>query len=68
MRAERIVLRAKHLAVRKNLERMINAMARDIAVLKKENHRLSQKLAEYENNDKLVRPATMAEASRILVQ
>ena len=69
MRADRLVLRAKHLAARKALEGMLRQVIKENQELRAQLGEAQAKLADLadEASTRLIRPATMAEASNILV-
>lgn len=67
MRAERIVLRAKHLMARKGLEAMIKKLIAENQELRRLVGELRAEIEKQDNDAKLIRPATMQEASKILV-
>lgn len=66
MRAEIIVLRAKRRAARRSREMMVERLVRGNVLLKQENLQLKEKLQRHEDEDKLIRPATMHESTTIL--
>lgn len=69
MRAERMILRAKHLAARRSLETMIRRLIEENQALMAKLGEAQAKLKDLEDEaaSKLIRPATMSETSKILV-
>lgn len=67
MRAERMILRAKHLAARKGLESLLRKAMDENNELRKTVAELSNQLQKHEDDGKLIRPATMSETSKILL-
>lgn len=67
MRAERMVLRAKHLQARKMYDGMISRLIAENRDLRKLVSELRAALEKHEDEGKLIRPATMSEASNILL-
>jgi len=69
MRAERMILRAKHLAARKALEGLLNQVINENRELRVQLGEAQAKLADLadEAKSKLIRPATMGETAKIMV-
>lgn len=67
MRAERMILRAKHLQARKGLESLLKQLMQENKELVKLVGELRAALQQHEDEGKLVRPATMKEAANILL-
>jgi len=69
MRAERMILRAKHLAARKALEGMLNRVITENQDLRVQLGEAQAKLADLadEARTRLIRPATTGETARIMV-
>lgn len=69
MRAERMILRAKHLAARRSLEAMVHRLIAENKELMARLGEAQAKLKDLEDEaaSKLIRPPTMAETSKILV-
>jgi len=69
MRAERMVLRAKHLAARKALEGKFRQVIKENQKLLAQLGEAQVKLADLadEARTKLIRPATMGETAKIMV-